>query len=417
MIYQELTLAPHLSVEENIMLGCERHVSGWIQRSEQRDLVRDALLELEHGDLDPTIPVNRLGVGVQQIVEIARALVGRARVIVMDEPTSSLSRADTERLFGVIRRLRDSGVSVIYISHFLEEVQTIGDRYTVLRDGETVDRGVVEGTPLIRMVQAMVGRQLDEMFPRVPHQKGEVILELEGLAGKRMPKDVSFALHRGEILGLAGLIGAGRTETLRALFGLDPIRSGRVKAAGFSTRESRTPAQQLRAGLGLLSEDRKEEGLALSMSIADNVALSDYSRYVRGPLLSGAAQSNGVSRWLRTMEVKARDPWQPVSDLSGGNQQKVALCRLLHHGVDVFLLDEPTRGIDVGSKVQIYQQIGEVAAQGKAVLFVSSYLPELLGVCDRIGVMCRGELREIRDVGDWDETSIMTIATGQESSS
>lgn len=417
MIYQELTLAPHLSVEENVMLGNERHRGGWVRRSEQRALVRAALRELDHDQLDPTMPVGRLGVGGQQVVEIARALVGRARVIVMDEPTSCLGRADTERLFQVIARLRRAGVSIIYISHFLEEVQAVGDRFTVLRDGKTVDHGVVAGTPLLRMVQSMVGRQLDEMFPRVPHQRGGVVLELEGLAGERLPRHVSLKLHKGEVLGIAGLIGAGRTEMLRTLFGLDPIRAGRVTAAAFSSSERRSPAEQLKAGIGLLSEDRKEEGLAVTMSIADNVALSDFSPYVRRGLVHAPSQERGVARWLRAMDVKAHNPWQAVAALSGGNQQKVALCRLLHHDVDVFLLDEPTRGIDVGSKVEIYRQIGEVAAQGKAVLFVSSYLPELFGVCDRIGVMCRGELREVREVQDWDETSIMTVATGQETRS
>ena len=412
MIYQELTLAPHLTVAENIMLGRERSRCGWVRQAEHRRIVEGALRELQHADIDPATQVRRLGVGAQQLVEIARALAGRARVIVMDEPTSSLSQTDTARLFGVVRRLRDAGVSIVYISHFLEEVQQVGDRFTVLRDGRTVTTGAVAQTPVAAMVEAMVGRQLDEMFPRRPRERGPVILSLDRLAGRRLPREVSLDLHRGEILGLAGLVGAGRTETLRALYGLAPIRSGRVRVGAFASGRTLAPARRLAQGMGLLSEDRKSEGLALRLPIADNVALGRHARYARFGWIRARRQEAGVRRWLERMEVKARHPWQKAAELSGGNQQKLALCRLLHHEVDVLLLDEPTRGIDVGSKVQIYHQMGAAAAAGRAVLFVSSYLPELLGVCDRIGVMCRGVLADVRPAAEWDETSIMTVATG-----
>jgi ABC-type sugar transport system ATPase subunit len=408
MIYQELNLAPDLSVEDNIMLGREQHRLGWLARSAQRRVVAQALAMLGRHDLRPEMIVGRLSVGAQQLVEIARALAANARVIVFDEPTSSLSRHDVQRLFEVIGRLKQSGIAIIYISHFLEEVRLVADRYAVLRDGRTVGSGPLAGTSESQIVSLMVGRSVSELFPSVPHQPSEVILGLESLNGRRQPRGVSFQLRRGEILGIAGLVGAGRTELLRAIFGLDPVTSGRVRVAGYTPRHS--PAARIRAGLGLVSEDRKGEGLAQDRSIADNMTLSRLSPYGHLGWLNLGRRNAAVADWAERLAIKSRGPDQAVRDLSGGNQQKVALARVLHQQADVLLLDEPTRGIDVGTKAEIYRRIGALAAEGRAIVFVSSYLPELLAVCDRVGVMSRGRLREIRPAKQWTEETVMACA-------
>jgi ribose transport system ATP-binding protein len=328
----------------------------------------------------------------------------------MDEPTSSLTRRDAETLLGLCRRLRERGVSVIYISHFLEEVKSVADRYTVLRDGETVATGAVADAPIARIVEEMVGRSISEIFPRVPHEPGEPILVLEAVSGTRLPRAASIELRRGEILGVAGLVGAGRTELLRAVFGLDAVRAGRVRV-GAMVDEGAPPSARLAQGVGLLSEDRKNEGLALAMSVADNVTLSRPQPFTRAGFIDRRARDAAAGVWIERLGIRCQAPGQPVHELSGGNQQKAAIARLLHHGADVLLLDEPTRGIDVASKVEIYRLVGDLVAAGKAVLFVSSYIPELLGVCDRVAVMHRGVLGPPRPVSDWTETTILEEAS------
>jgi ribose transport system ATP-binding protein len=411
MIYQELAVAPHLSVEANVMLGRERSRLGVVDRRTHRRLVTEALELLQHPDIRPDGIAGELSVGARQLVEVARALVSEARVIVFDEPTSSLSDKDSARLFEVIERLRSKGIAIVYISHFLEEVRRVAERYTVLRDGRSVGTGVMSGTSLGSIVGMMVGRDLTEMFPKVPHESGEPILDLNGLSGVFLPKRADLTLRRGEILGIAGLIGAGRTEMLRAVFGLDAVRSGRVKIGGLDVGRG-TPRVRIRQGFGLVSEDRKGEGLALDQTIEDNLTYSALHPYSRMGWLNLRSRRRAAVHWMEAMRVKARGPSQKIGALSGGNQQKVAIARLLHQQADVLLLDEPTRGIDVGSKAEIYRRIGELAAEGKAILMVSSYLPELLGVCDRIAVMSRGVLSEARPVGEWSEHSIMEVATG-----
>ena len=414
MIYQELNLAPDLSVEENILLGAEPARCGWINRRRRRDLARAALEELGHTDIPLGAPVKARPIAEQQVVEIARALAGQPKVLIMDEPTSSLTGMDAQRLFLAIARLRQRGVSIIYISHFLEECQQVCHRFTVLRDGESVASGLMNGISLDEIIRLMVGRAVRDIYPRIPHAIGEPVLELKGLRGKSKPAGVSFQLRKGEILGIAGLIGAGRTETLRACFGLDAIAGGEVWVnAKPSTRGS--PASRLSQGLALLSENRKEEGLMLNRSIADNLTLSRPPQ--RFGFISGSRQRAAAERWMQGLEVQARSAAQPVAELSGGNQQKIAIGRLLHHGASILLLDEPTRGIDVGSKAQVYRLVGELAAEGKAIVFVSSYMPELLGVCDTIGVMCRGVLTAVRPAGEWSEHGIISAAVGQEAPS
>ncbi|MGN6546872.1 MAG: sugar ABC transporter ATP-binding protein [Aureliella sp.] len=408
MIYQELSLARDLSVEDNVMLGNEQHRLGFVRTAEQREKVRRALALLGHAELNPERRVGTLSIGTQQVVEIARALVSDARVMIFDEPTSSLSRHDVEHLFTIIHRLQQQGLAIIYISHFLEEVREVARRYAVLRDGQTAGSGWLQDTTDEQIVSLMVGRSIENLFPEVPHAIGEPVLEIDHLSGRKVPSDVSLKLHRGEILGLFGLIGSGRTETLRCLLGLDAVRSGRVR---IEEREpAARPRARMRAGLGLVSEDRKREGLAQDLSIADNLTLSSLSRYSRQGLLRLGERRAAVAQWMQRLSVKASGPEQAIGQLSGGNQQKVAIARVLHQDADILLLDEPTRGIDVGTKAEIYRLMGELAREGKSIIFVSSYLPELLAICDTIGVMSRGRLRALRKAADWTESEVLSVA-------
>ncbi len=408
MIYQELNLARDLSVEDNIMLGCERSRFGLVRGREQRDKVRNALALLGHADLSPLRRVGSLSIGVQQVVEIARALVSHARVMIFDEPTSSLARNDVQHLFTIIKRLQTQGMAIIYISHFLEEIREVASRYVVLRDGQTAGTGALAGATDEQVVSLMVGRSVDNLFPTVHHTMGEPAMQLERLHGIKMPIDVSLQLRCGEILGLFGLIGAGRTETLRCLFGLDRVQQGRVQLNGRFPNAN--PRSRIAAGFGLISEDRKGEGLAQKLSIADNLTLSSLKQYSRSGLLRLKKRRLEVNKWMKRLSIKARGPEQTIGQLSGGNQQKVAIARVLHQNASVLLLDEPTRGIDVGTKAEIYRLMGELAGEGKSIIFVSSYLPELLAVCDTVAVMSRGKLREVRRASDWTESEVLSVA-------
>jgi ribose transport system ATP-binding protein len=410
MIHQELSIAPDLDVEANVLLGQERSRAGFVRRGEQRRVAREALARLSHPDLDLGARAGELPIALQQVVEIARALVSEARVLVLDEPTSSLTREDALRLFEVIRDLRAQGLGLVYISHFLEEVARVSDVYSVLRDGRVVASGEMRDATQDAIVRAMVGRDLGEMFPRVPHEPGEPILELRGLSGLRSPRGVDLVVRRGEILGLAGLVGAGRSELLRCVFGLDAVRSGSVRVAAIGP-VGESPRRSIARGLGFVSEDRKGEGLATALSIEENLTLTRLAPFSRLGWLSLSRRRRAAREWMDRVRCKAAGPEQAVEALSGGNQQKIAIARLLHQEADVLLLDEPTRGIDVGTKAEIYRLIGELAAQKKAIVLVSSYLPELLGTCDRVGVLCRGELRDVRPVAGWTEEDVMRCAT------
>lgn len=410
MIYQELTLAPHLSVVDNVMLGRERQRWGILRGSTQRRLVTEILDRLGHAELDPDTPVGQLPSGARQVVEIARALIADARLLVFDEPTSSLPQRDVERLFTVIRQLKQSGIGLIYISHFLEEVRQICDDYHILRDGETANRGSLEEVTDHQIIAHIVGQPVEQLFPRVPHQVGEVVFRARQMTSRSLGEPIDLEVRRGEILGLAGLVGAGRTELLRTLFGLDSIERGSLELNETTIRGG--PRQRIRRGIGLVAEDRKTEGLALNLSIADNLTLSRLAPYQKAGWLSLRKRQAAAAGWLAKLSVKARHGAQPVGQLSGGNQQKVALGRLLHQQADILLLDEPTRGIDVASKAEIYRIIGQLAAEGKTILFASSYFPELLAVCDRIAVMRRGRIVEVRSTDQWTEESLMATAIG-----
>ena len=403
MVHQELALASHLTVAENLFLGIEPVRYGLLRRAEMRESASNALRELEHDDISPDARVDSLSIAARQIVEIARALILEAKVLILDEPTSSLSRPDVEKLFRLIGRLKERGLAIIYISHFLEEVWEVAENFTVLRDGRSVAEGVIADASVPGIVRSMVGRDIDDLFPRSQRTKGELLLQIDELAGATLPLTASLKLHRGEVVGIAGLMGAGRTEMARVVFGLDPVRRGDIRVGVFEGPT--TPRDRLAQGVGLLSEDRQTEGLATSRTIGENLTLSRLPRWVQPRRIDAAAR-----RWIDELSIACRGPRQRVSDLSGGNQQKVALARLLYHELDVLLLDEPTRGVDVGSKAQIYRLIDELAASGKAVLLISSYLPELLGMADRVAVMSRGRLGAAYPVAELDEESIMQEA-------
>jgi ribose transport system ATP-binding protein len=361
--------------------------------------------------------VAALSIAARQIVEISRAIAARARFILMDEPTSSLQRDDVEHLFGLIRKFRAQGITVIYISHFLEEVREIADNFTVLRDGRSVATGELNSVSDDQLIAHMVGRPVQNLFPprtQSAARTGETLLEVSGLSAAAVLKDASFELRRGEILGVSGLMGSGRTQLVRSIFGLEEVRSGSITLKGKSaSARDGTATLRLFQKLGYLSEDRKGEGLAVTLSIADNVTMTRFRSCSRWGWLNPSRQRKQSQAVTEPLAVRARSVQQPVSTLSGGNQQKVSVARLLHQDADILLLDEPTRGIDIGSKAQIYKTIAECAGQGKAVLMISSYLPELFGMCDRLAVMSRGRLSPARPISEWTPESVMQAAIGR----
>ncbi len=415
MIYQELSIAPHLTVEENIVLGMEPTMGPFIDRKTMRQRAMEALSHFDHPDLKPTARAGDLSVSVQQLIEIGRSLAMGCKLLVFDEPTSSLAQKDIERLFLLIDRLKATGISIVYISHFLEEVKRLATRLTILRDGCAVATRDVASTSPEEIVSLMVGRDVKDLYPRSSRQRGEKVLEINQLAGKEKPKNVSLDLYRGEVIGIAGLVGSGRTEFLRTLFGLDPIVAGDVTVHAVTTTAP-SPAERWKQGIGILSENRKEEGLALNLSIADNITLSSLKNFGRYGIVSPTVMSQRSAKWIEKLGIKCQAATQKISALSGGNQQKAALARLLEHEVDILLLDEPTRGIDIAAKARIYEAINEIVTDAnnpRAVIVISSYLPELFGICDRIAVMSRGTLTRAVPVADITAEDVMRVATGK----
>ena len=416
LIHQELSLFPHLSVAENILMGMEPSRFGLVDQRRLHERTLEVLETFHHPEIHAHSRVSDLSIAARQIVEICRAIAAQSRIILMDEPTSSLQHDDVERLFGLIRQLRNQGATVIYISHFLEEVREIADNFTVLRDGRSVANGAIASVSDDQMIAHMVGRPVQNLFSRRVLNVGqneEIVLEVRDLTAPPGLKQASLDLRRGEILGVAGLMGSGRTQFVRTIFGLERAESGTVRLRGeFVSASGGTPALRLMQELGYLSEDRKGEGLALTLSVADNVTITRFSSCARWGWLNLSRQKQQAETLTKALAVKARTMQQAVSTLSGGNQQKISLARLLHQNADVLLLDEPTRGIDIGSKAQVYQTIAECAANGKAILMVSSYLPELFGMCDRLAVMSRGRLSAPRPIDDWSPESVMQAAIG-----
>jgi ribose transport system ATP-binding protein len=416
MIYQELSIAPHLTVEENIVLGMEPMKGPFVDRRIMRERAMEALAHFDHPEIRPEVRAGSLSVSAQQLVEIGRSLAMGCKLLVFDEPTSSLAQKDIERLFLLIDRLKGQGISIIYISHFLEEVKRLASRLTVLRDGSVVGTRDVATTMPEEIVSLMVGRDVEDLYPRSERKQGERILAVAGLTGARnKPDGATLDLHRGEVVGIAGLVGSGRTEFLRVLFGLDPMRDGSVEVATVG-KGNATPRSRWQQRIGMLSENRKEEGLALNLSIADNITLPCLERFGSAGMLSPAKQKSASAAWIERLGIKCQGPAQPIGALSGGNQQKAAFARLLEYDVDILLLDEPTRGIDIAAKARIYEAINEVVTDEKrprAVIIISSYLPELFGVCDRIAVMSQGRLTRAVPVGELTPHDVMLVATGK----
>ena len=412
IIYQEFNLIPQLSAAENIFLGREPEIyPGLI---DQKKLFRDAetLLRGLGVTIDPARSVRFLNVADQQIVEIAKALSLEAKILIMDEPTSGLTRGEIDQLFRTIRRLKENGVSIIYISHRMEELFEIGERVTVLRDGRTIATHKIREVSTPQLVRLMANREWKEHFPKRKAPLGEEVLRVEGLSRRGHLRDIRFSVRRGEVVGLAGLLGSGRTELARAIFGADRPDSGHVVIKGRPAR-IRSPKDAIRIGVGYLSEDRKRHGLVLVLSVRDNINLPSTDRLSRLGVLKTGAEESLADRFIRELRIKTPGNRQRVMYLSGGNQQKVVLAKWLACQSDLLIFDEPTRGIDVAAKVEIYELMNRLTKKGVAILMISSDLPEILGMSDRILVMHRGRLN-----GEWraeeaTEERILSAALGQ----
>ena len=412
LIHQELNLSDNLDVGANIFLGREPLKRGLIDRQKIRE-DSAGLLKRVGLNVSPDTLVNRLPIGQQQLVEIARALSINARVLIMDEPTSSLSTHEAERLFEVVKDLRQKGVSVIYISHRLGEVKELADRVTVFRDGRNAGDLSREEITHDRMVQLMVGRDISQFYARKPHNAGNVVLKVEGLRTPAHPDHaLSFSVRSGEIVGVAGLVGAGRTELLQVLFGVDPAVAGTIRVAGQVCRMS-SPRDAIAAGMALVPEDRKQQGLVLEMAVRTNIGLAGLKRHQKsGGFLNDAQEGRDSAAMIEKLRIKTPNERQIVQYLSGGNQQKVVLGKWLSMQPKVLLLDEPTRGIDIGAKQEIYSLMEELAEQGVAILFVSSEMEEILGMSDRTLVMHEGRITGELQRDELGEEAVMQLATG-----
>jgi ribose transport system ATP-binding protein len=391
MIYQELNLVPQLTVAENLFLG--REATGLPGVINAHAIFSAAQRALD--DLAACIPLHRkvgdLGIAHQQMVEIAKALSLNARILIMDEPTSALTSTEIRELFAAIRRMKAAGVALIYISHRLEELLEVGDRVTVLRDGRSVATCRIQDVTKAELIRLMVNRELKEQYPKQTAPKGAELLRVEKLNRAGFLRDISFSVHRGEVIGLAGLLGSGRSRLARSLFGAEPIDSGKVFFKGRPCRIN-SPRRAIDLGIGFLAEDRRTDGLVLKLSVDENICLSSLDRFCRWGLVLRRQALRTVRDFIRQLRIKTQGPAQPVMFLSGGNQQKVVLSKWLCSQAELFIFDEPTRGIDVGAKVEIYEFINRLTSQGAAVIMISSELPEILGMSDRVLVMCRGAI-------------------------
>jgi ABC-type sugar transport system ATPase subunit len=409
VVHQELSLFADRSVAENVFVGhLPRDSVGRVRRRPLLSRTGELLAEVGL-DVSPATPVRRLSLAQRQLVEIARALSRKARVIVMDEPTASLTGHEVGILFDTIARLKASGVGIIFISHHLEEVFKVCDTVTVMRDGHTVETRRTTDWTEATMVRAMVNRPIDSFFPKRRIDFGQNLLEVSGLSSPRRFANVSFSVRAGEIYGLAGLVGAGRSEVLRTIFGALPMSGGEIHIAG-SRYKPHSPRASLAQGVVLTTEDRKLDGLVLAFSIRQNIALSTLGKLSRLGVVSFRAMHKLAERSIRNLRIRAISTAQEVRRLSGGNQQKVVLARAMSVSPKLFMLDEPTRGVDVGAKVEVYNLIGDLAESGSAVLIVSSDLPELLGLCDRIGVLRAGRLVGEVERADFSQDRIMSLA-------
>ena len=415
IIHQELHLMPHLTAAQNIFLGREpRKAGGWLLDETRLNDDTRALFARLNLHMEPTTRIADLTVAKQQMVEIAKALSFKSRVLIMDEPTAALNNAEIEELFRIIRKLKSEGVGIVYISHKMDEIQRIADRITVMRDGSYIAT-VPAHTPMAQVIAMMVGRHLEQTAKAIPDtSSNEVLLDVRGLNRGRAVRDVSFQVRRGEILGFAGLMGAGRTEVARAVFGADLVDSGEVRVAGRPVR-LRSPQDAVNAGIGYLSEDRKHFGLATGMDVAANITLPSLARWLRwGVFLNKSAIAEVSRSMVEKLRIKTPSIHQMSKLLSGGNQQKVVIAKWLVQDCEVLIFDEPTRGIDVGAKSEIYKLLNDLASQGRAIVVISSELPEVLLLSHRILVMCEGRITgEVRG-DEATQESLMELATRSE---
>ncbi|HEX6108512.1 MAG TPA: sugar ABC transporter ATP-binding protein [Ktedonobacteraceae bacterium] len=388
VVYQELSLLPAVSVEENLLMGRLPNTRGIVNKRELRAHATKMLERVGLNNVDPGALISDLPVATRQMVEIAKVLGADARIVIFDEPTTALSEKDAQHLLQLIDRLKkEEGVAILYVTHRLEEIFEIGDRITVLRDGQFITTAPTDQFTHDSLIRSMVGRQIEALYPKREHKQfGKTLLSVQGLKLQGSPYSINLEVHAGEIVGLGGLVGAGRTETVRAIFGADPLAAGTVLVDGKPLHPG-SPEQAVRAGLGLLTEDRKELGLLAALSIRENVTIADLSAVTRLGVISKRQEASLVNNLVPRLRLKYHTIEQPISSLSGGNQQKVLLSRWLATKAKVLLLDEPTKGVDVGAKADIYTIIGDLAAQGLGIVVVSSYLPELLGICDRVIVL------------------------------
>ena len=412
-IHQEASMFSELTVTENIFMG--HHMKkgakarGPVDWKAMKARTRE-LLEAMELDISPDAPVKSLGVAQRHMVEIAKALSIDARIVIMDEPTSALTLREVEDLYKIIRRLKEEGKAIIFISHKFEEIFDICDTYTVFRDGRMVGEGSVAEATVGGIISLMVGRSLDQLFPKGEVAIGEDVLEVEGLSRAGYFKDVSFNLRRGEILGFFGLIGAGRTEVMRVLFGIDAASAGTIRLRGKDVKFAR-PKEAMRAGVAYIPEDRHEQGTILDMSITDNITLPKVDDLAHFGVLNRKAERSLAEDFAKKIEIKSAGLSVPTSTLSGGNQQKVVLAKWLSTDPDILILDEPTKGIDVGTKARVHKIVSDMAAEGKGIILVSSELPEVLGMSDRIVVMHEGFVTAVMERGEANPDNVMLAAT------
>lgn len=410
-IHQELNVWPEMTVLDNLFIGKEVTSSfGLLNTRQMKALAKEQFSKLSV-DIPLDRPAGECSVGQQQMIEIAKALMTDAKVIIMDEPTAALTEREIQKLFGVITSLKKNGVSIVYISHRMEEIFTICDRITIMRDGRTVDTKSIPQTSFDEVVRKMVGRELTERYPARNPSYGEVVLEVRNASSNDSFHDVSFHVRAGEILGFSGLMGSGRTEMMRAIFGLDKLDQGEVVIRGKKVN-IRKPVDAVKHGIGFITEDRKDEGLVLDFSIRENMALPNLFSFSSKGFISTAKEQEFVDTLIKRLQIKTQSSETAARNLSGGNQQKVVIAKWVGIGPSVLILDEPTRGVDVGAKREIYQLMNELTDRGVAIIMVSSELPEVLGMSDRIAVVHEGHISGVLSKEEATQENIMTLATG-----
>jgi ribose transport system ATP-binding protein len=413
MIHQELNLMPHLTVAQNIFIGREprQHLKFVLDEKAINDQT-EQLFAMMHLKLDPRTKVADLTVAKQQMVEIAKALSFNSEVLIMDEPTAALTEAEIEELFRIISQLRDKGVGIVYITHRLEELKQISDRVTVMRDGRYIDTARTQDVPIDKIISMMVGRTIYEASPEIPESPSqEVVLEVKNLNRGSVIKDVNFNLKKGEILGFAGLMGAGRTEVARAIFGADPVESGEIYVLGKKVH-IKSPTDSVKYGIGYLSEDRKRYGLTLGLDVETNIVLAAFRKFLNALGWVNSAQTRVTAEhFVKSLSIRTPSLQQRVKNLSGGNQQKLVIGKWLTADTNILIFDEPTRGIDVGAKSEIYRLLNDLAQQGKSIIMISSELPEILRMSHRIVVMCEGRITGELSSAEATQEKIMTYAT------